>query len=114
LIDTTELEINFEVFFIESLEERVEETGKQRTRDLLDDFSTGLSRVVFRSDRRELVLVEVVVRVVLVRGTDYEFELFEGKVEGSEDGGDEKSVVFDTGRDELDGSFQVVEESVDV
>ena len=35
-------------------------------------------------------------------------------MEGSEDGGDEKSVVFDTSRDELDRSFQVVEESVDV
>jgi hypothetical protein len=114
LVDTTELEVDAKVLLVEGLEEGVEETGEERGGDLLDDLSTGLASIVFRSDRGELVLVEVVLGAVLVGGSDDEGEAVDGEVEGTEDSGDDVAVVVGAGVNELDRSLEVVEESVNV
>jgi hypothetical protein len=47
LIHTTELDIDIQVFFVQSLKERVEQSRKRWRLGLLDDFGTRLPRVVF-------------------------------------------------------------------
>jgi len=114
LVDAAKLEVDAEVLLVERLEERVQEARQERRRDLLDDLGAGLARIVLRGDRRELVLVEVVLGVVLVRRADDELELVEREVERAEDGDDEAAVVLNTRLDELDRRLEVVEEGVDV
>jgi hypothetical protein len=114
LVDASELEVDAEVLLVERLQERVQQAGQERRRDLLDDFGAGLARVVLARDRRELVLVEVVLGRVLVRGPDDERDLVEREVQRSEHGRDQSPVVVDAGLDEFDRGLEVVEESVNI
>ena len=114
LVDATKLEVDAEVLLVERLEERVQEAGQEGRRDLLDDLCAGLARIVLGRDRRQLVLVEVVLGVVLVRRADDKLELVEREVERAEDGGDDAAVVVDARLDELNRRLEVVKEGVDV
>lgn len=51
---------------------------------------------------------------VLVRGSNDESEEMKWESQGTEDGGEEESVVVYSTSNEFDGCFEIVEEGVDV
>lgn len=53
LVDTAKLEINIEVLLVERLHTRVHQTTQERRFNLLDDFCTGLCRIVQRRQRTQ-------------------------------------------------------------
>ena len=114
LINSTKLEIDLEILLIQRLQQRVQQPTQKRTRNLLHDLRPRFPRIVFGSDRTEFVLVHVVFVRVLVRRSDDESEEMEWKSEGTEDGGEEESVVVYSTSDEFDGGFEIVQEGVDV
>jgi hypothetical protein len=54
LIHATKLRIHTQMLLVKRLHKRVDQTAKQRARDLFDDLGTGLLRIVFRDDTRQL------------------------------------------------------------
>lgn len=112
LIDTTELHVNVKVLLIEGLHERVKKTRERSVVGLFYDFSTGPLCVVLRSDRRQAEHIHHVIWLELVGGAQNELKTVDGNINGLEECGDCEAVVFGAELDELDRSFQVIEEAM--
>ena len=114
LVIASKLKVDLEVLLVESLQQGVQHSTQERTVNLLDDLCSRFPRISPGRDRSELELIQVVVLRVLVRGSNDERDEVEREVQGSEDGGEEQTVVVYAAVDEGDGSLEVVEESMNV
>lgn len=114
LIDSSELYIHVEVLLIKRLHERVDKTTERRVLRLFNDLSTGSLGVALTRYAGQPKQVHHVVGREFIGGSEDEFELVNGYVDGLEEGSDDVAVVFSAELDELDRCFEIVEEAVDI
>ncbi len=114
LVDTAELEIAVEVHFVEGLHPWVEQPAQQRVLFLLHDLRACAPRIMLRHLRAHLEIIPGVLFRVLERRSLDESQLRGGDAEGLEDGKKDVLVVLAAVLNELEGSFHVVKEGMNV